>query len=110
MAKQFERVIQRMDNDIRTSCQYECEEEGFMCENCEKLTRPACAGLVPGLELLTDTGSEEDLISKHDPQAHFPSTPVEVSNRPVSLITANGPAQGNKSVKLEVPGLGSALE
>ncbi|CAE7215243.1 Eef2k, partial [Symbiodinium sp. CCMP2456] len=104
-AKQFERVIQCMCTNVKTSCDYECEEEGFVCEHCEKLTRPACAGLVPGFEFLADTGSEEDLISKHDHQAHFPTTPVEVSNRPASLIAANGPVQGNKSVKLEVPEL-----
>ena len=40
----------------------------------------------------------------------LPDTPVERSSRPVSLIAANGPVQGNKSVKLEVPELGSADE
>ena len=109
-AKQFERVIQCMKADMKPSCGYECLEEGWMCEHCEKLSRPACAGLVPGLEFLADTGSEEDLISKHDHSAHFPSTPIGVSDRPVSLITANGPVQGNHTVKLEVPELGSTLE
>ena len=109
-AKQFERVVQCMCNDVKSQCEYECEEEGFVCEHCEKLVRPACAGLVPGLEFLADTGSEEDLISRGDHRAHFPSVPIEVANRPVSLITANGPVQGNASVKLEVPELGSTLE
>ena len=73
-----------------------------MCECCERNVRPSCAGLVPGLEFLADTGSEEDLISKADKQTHFPSIPVGASERPMSLITANGPVQGNKSVKLEL--------
>ncbi|CAE7762117.1 unnamed protein product, partial [Symbiodinium sp. KB8] len=81
-----------------------------MCESCEKTVRPSCAGLVPGLEFLADTGSEEDLISKNDKQAHFPDIPIGAAARPVSLITANGPVQGNTSVKLDVPELGSTLE
>ncbi|CAE7027595.1 unnamed protein product [Symbiodinium sp. KB8] len=84
------------------ACDYECEEEGFMCEGCEKSIRSACAGLVPGLEFLADTGSEEDLISKSDHEAHFSGTPVGGSDRPIWLITAYGPVQANKSVKLEV--------
>ena len=87
------------------ACDYECEEEGFMCEGCEKSIRSACAGLVPGLEFLADTGSEEDLISKSDHEAHFSGTPVGGSDRPIWLITAYGPVQANKSVKLEVPEL-----
>ena len=81
-----------------------------MCEHCERTVRPSCAGLVPGLEFLADTGSEEDLISRTDTQVHFPGTPIGKSERPVSLITANGPVQGNASVKLDVPELGSTLE
>ena len=109
-AKQFERVTQCVVDCIPAACDYECEEEGFMCEGCEKSIKSACAGLVPGLEFLADTCSEEDLISKSDHEAHFSGTPVGRSDRPVSLITANGPMQGNKSVKLEVPELGSTLE
>ncbi|OLQ04708.1 hypothetical protein AK812_SmicGene12191 [Symbiodinium microadriaticum] len=109
-AKQFERVAECMVRNIPAACQYECEEEGLMCESCEKTVRPSCAGLVPGLEFLADTGSEEDLISKNDKQAHFPDIPIGAAARPVSLITANGPVQGNTSVKLDVPELGSTLE
>ena len=109
-AKQFERVAECMVRNIPAACQYECEEEGLMCESCEKTVRPSCAGLVPGLEFLADTGSEEDLISKNEKQAHFPDIPIGAAARPVSLITANGPVQGNASVKLDVPELGSTLE
>ena len=109
-AKQFERVSECMVNDIPASCHYECEEEGLMCEECEKTVRPSCAGLVPGLEFLADAGSEEDLLSKNDKQAHFLDIPIGAAARPVSLITANGPVQGNKTVKLDVPELGSTLE
>ena len=96
--------------DMTAKCEFECDEEGFVCEHCKRLIRPACAGLVPGLEFLADTGSEEDLISKSDCRAHFPDVPIGPSTRPVSLITANGPVKGNQSVKLEVPEISSTLE
>ena len=96
--------------DMTAKCEFECDEEGFVCEHCKRLIRPACAGLVPGLEFLADTGSEEDLISKSDCRAHFPDVPIGPSTRPVSLITANGPGKGNESVKLEVPEIISTLE
>ena len=109
-AKQFERVAECMVRGFPAACHYQCDEEGLMCEHCERTVRPSCAGLVPGLEFLADTGSEEDLISRTDAQVHFPGTPIGKSERPVSLITANGPVQGNASVKLDVPELGSTLE
>ena len=109
-AKQFERVAECMVSEFPAACHYQCDEEGLMCEHCERTVRPSCAGLVPGLEFLADTGSEEDLISRTDAQVHFPGTPIGKSERPVSLITANGPVQGNASVKLDVPELGSTLE
>eukprot|EP00439_Symbiodinium_sp_Y106_P006827 s4042_g1.t1 len=100
-AKQFSNMIECSLQEMKAKCEFECDEEGFVCEHCERLIRPACAGLVPGLEFLADTGSEEDLISKSDCRAHFPDVPIGPSTRPVSLITANGPVKGNQSVKLE---------
>ena len=93
-AKQFSNMIECSLQDMKAKCEFECDEEGFVCEHCERLIRPACAGLVPGLEFLADTGSEEDPISKSDCRAHFPDVPTGPSTRPVSLITANGPAKG----------------
>ena len=109
-AKQFSNMIGCSLHDMNAKCNFECNEEGFVCEHCERLIRPACAGLVPGLEFLADTGSEEDLISKTDCRAHFPDVPIGPSSRPVSLITANGPVKGNQSVKLDVPEINSTLE
>ena len=85
-----------MVREVPAVCHYKCDEEGLMCEHCERTVRPSCAGLVPGLEFLADTGSEEDLISRTDTQVHFPGTPIGKSARPVSLITANGPVQGKR--------------
>ena len=109
-AKQFSDMVECSLHDMKAQCHFECNEEGFVCEHCERLIRPACAGLVPGLEFLADTGSEEDLISKTDCRAHFPDVPIGPSSRPVSLITANGPVKGNQSVKLDVPEIKSILE
>ena len=109
-AKQFSNMVECSLQVMNAKCDFECNEEGFVCEHCERLVRPACAGLVPGLEFLADTGSEEDLISKTDCRAHFPDVPIGPSSRPVSLITANGPVKGNQSVKLEVPEINSTLE
>ena len=71
---------------------------------------PACSGVVPSLEFLADTGSEEDLISKEDLRVHYPSVEVETASRPVSLITANGPVLGNQSVKVDIPELSLPVE
>eukprot|EP00439_Symbiodinium_sp_Y106_P076373 s1894_g15.t1 len=109
-AKQFSNTIECSLQDMNAKCEFECDEEGFVCEHCERLIRPACAGLVPGLEFLADTGSEEDLISKSDCRAHFPDVPIGPFTRPVSLTTANGPVKGDQSVKLEVPEISSILE
>ena len=46
-----------MSQGMKADRDYECEEEGFVCECCERIVRPACAGLVPGLEFLADMGS-----------------------------------------------------
>ena len=53
--------------------------------------------------VLADTGSEKDLISRTDTQVHFPGT-IGKSERPVSLITANGP---ERIGQLDVPELGT---
>ena len=64
--------------DMKAKCNFECDEEGFVCEHCERLVRPACAGLVPGLEVLADTGSEEEdhlpepKMSRNDQTSHRP--------------------------------------
>ena len=109
-AKQFSNMVECSLQGMKAKCDFECnDEEGFVCERCERLVRSGCAGLVPGLEFLADTGSEEDLTSKSDCRAHFPDVPIEPSSRPVSLITAN-PVKGDRSVRLEVPEINSTLE
>ena len=107
-AKQLEALVISMTNDVPTKCGYMCED--LTCESCERTPPPACSGIVPGLEFLADTGSEEDLISKEDLRIHYPSVEVKTASRPVSLITANGPVLGDQSVKVDIPELSLPVE
>ena len=107
-AKQLEALVISMTNDVPTKCGYMCED--LTCESCERTPAPACSGIVPGLEFLADTGSEEDLISKEDLRIHYPSVEVKTASRPVSLITANGPVLGDQSVKVDIPELSLPVE
>ena len=77
-AKRLEAVVNSMMNDVPTKCGYMCED--LTCESCERTPAPACSGIVPGLEFLADTGSEEDLISKEDLRIHFPSVEVKTAS------------------------------
>ena len=43
------------------------------------------------MEIIADTGSEEDLISHSDVEVHFKDKAKKIPSSPVSLITANGP-------------------
>ena len=80
------------------------------CQHCEKVSKKACGGALAGIQFLADTGSEEELISKHDHQAFFSDTQGQNASKPVSPITANGPVQGDKSVSLKIPEFSKPLE
>ena len=100
---------------IPSPCDYECpsnEHEDFnvTCQHCEEVSKTACIGALAGIQFLADTGSEEDLISKHDHQAFCSDIQVQNASKPVSLITANGPVQGDKSVSLKFPEFSNVLE
>ena len=100
---------------IPSPCDYECpsndrEDFNVTCQHCEEVSKTACAGALAGIQFLADTGSEEDLISKHDHQAFFSDIQVQNASKPVSLITANGPVQGDKSVSLKIPEFSNVLE
>ena len=53
-------------------------------QHCEEVSKTACAGALAGIQFLADTGSEEDLISKHDHQAFFSDIQVQNASKPVS--------------------------
>ena len=95
-ARLLEQAVKAMLQGIPSPCDYECpsndrEDFNVTCQHCEEVSKTACAGALAGIQFLADTGSEEDLISKHDHQAFFSDIQVQNASKPVSLITANGP-------------------
>ena len=113
-ARLLEQAVKAMLQGIASPCDYECpsndrEDFNVTCQHCEEVSKTACAGALAGIQFLADTGSEEDLISKHDHQAFFSDIQVQNASKPVSLITANGPVQGDKSVSLKIPEFSNVL-
>ena len=104
VTKELKALVDCVDAGVVAACEFECQE-GITCEFCKSLRRPACPGTRVGIEFFADTGSEEDFISRHDKTTIFPASPVQDATKPVSLMTANGPALGDKSVTLTIPEL-----
>ena len=109
-AKELKGIVDCINSGVVPPCKFECEEEDITCEHCADVCKPACPSRLVGVEFLADTGSEEDLISQYDQQSFFPEASVVDATKPVSLITANGPVLGDKSVNLTIPELGQSLE
>ena len=109
-AKELKGIVDCINSGVVPPCEFECEEEDITCEHCADVCKPACPSRLVGIEFLADTGSEEDLISQYDQQSFFPEASVVDATKPVSLITANGPVLGDKSVNLTIPELGQSLE
>ena len=109
-AKELKGIVDCIYSGVVPPCEFECEGEDMTCEHCTDVSKPACPSRLVGIEFLADTGSEEDLISQQDQQSFFPESSVVDATRPVSLITANGPVLGDKSVNLTIPELGQSLE
>ena len=120
VASELEGIVSSMVNGVSAPCNYMCgddEDENsehpasiLSCEHCCNLNSRACPGFNAGLEFLADTGSEEDLISKHDHATYYASAPIKNATRPVNLITANGPVQGNKAININLPELKLPVE
>ena len=109
-AKELKGIVDCINSGVVPPCKFESEEEDITCEHCVDLCKPACPSKLVGIEFLADTGSEEDRISQQDQQSFFPGAPVVDATKPVSLITANGPVLGDKSVNLMIPELGQNIE
>ena len=109
-ARVLEGVIESIKAGVESKCKYECEEDdGPTCQYCENTLKMSCIS-TNGLEFLADTGSEEDLISRHDHATYYSGVPITEASKQVNLITANGPVQGNKSVNIPIPEFGGDLE
>ena len=57
------------------------------------------------LEIIADTGSEEDLISNSDLDVHFKERAKQIPSNAVSLITANGPVEADTKHEVHVEAL-----
>ena len=104
--KELEAIVMASLNDANVLCNFECSDFGLTCQHCEKLHQLSCAAHNAGLEFLADTGSEEDLISGSDHELYY----SESASKHVSLMTANGSIQGDRSVTLSMPMIGQTAE
>ena len=103
-------------NGYVPKCKYKCKNDSGVCKHCcvdsqsneQQAQAPACPASTP-LEVIADTGSEEDLISKYNRRVYFPKTQETKAEDPVYLQTANGPILADKVAKVNSPELGSDL-
>ena len=103
-------------NGYVPKCKYKCKNDSGVCKHCcvdlqsnnKQPQAPACPASTP-LEVIADTGSEEDLISKYNRRVYFPKTQETKAEDPVYLQTANGPILADKVAKVNSPELGSDL-
>ena len=109
-AKELEAIVMASLNDASVLCNFECSDFGLTCQHCEKLYQLSCAAHNAGLEFLADTGSEEDLISGSDHELYYSEIPIKSASKHVSLMTANGSIQGDRSVTLSMPMIGQTAE
>ena len=62
------------------------------------------------LEIIADTGSEEDLISHSDLEVHFRDKARKIPSNPISLITANGAVDADTKHEVYVETLKDSLQ
>ena len=109
-AKELEAIVVASTNDVKVPCNFEGSDFGLTCQHCEKLYQLSCVAHNAGLEFLADTGSEEDLISRSDHELYYSEIPIESASKHVSLMTANGSIQGDRSVTLSMPMIGQTVD
>ena len=104
-------------NGYAPKCKYKCKNDSGVCKHCcvelqsntqQQAQAPACPASTP-LEVIADTGSEEDLISKYNRRMCFPETQETKAEDPVYFQTANGPILADEVAKVKSPELGSDL-
>ena len=96
----LESAVTGMNQGIDVRCKYKCRTRDGFCIHCKcaapipMIATPARAN-ASNLEIIADTGSEEDLISNSDLEVHFKERARQISSNAVSLITANGPVEAD---------------
>ncbi|CAE7902779.1 unnamed protein product, partial [Symbiodinium necroappetens] len=105
----LESAVKGIELGIRVKCSYRCRgREGFCAKCKEAVPLPSYAAAAvtsENLEIIADTGSEEDLISRSDLEAHFKGKAKKVASNPVSLLTANGPVDAETKHEVYVESL-----
>ena len=111
----LESAVNGMKLGVRVKCGYRCRgREGFCtkCKDAVALPTFAAAAVNHGanLEIIADTGSEEDLISHSDLEVHFRDKARKIPSKPISLITANGAVDSDTKHEVYVETLKDSLQ
>ena len=99
----------------KTKCKHRCCKPDFACRHCAAgnimsgTAAPARKEL-QSLDIIADTGSEEDLISSSDLRKCFEGVGRKVDATPVNLHTANGIVEASSRTEVEVPSMNGSLE
>ena len=111
----LESAVKGMKLGVRVKCGYRCRgREGF-CTKCKDAVAPptfaaAAVNHEANLEIIADTGSEEDLISHSDLEVHFRDKARKIPSTPISLITANGAVDADTKHEVYVEALKDSLQ
>ena len=111
----LESAVTGMSQGVDVKCKYKCRTRDGFCIHCK------CAAPIPviatparangsNLEIIADTGSEEDLISNSDLEVHFKERAKQIPSNAVSLITANGPVEADSKHEVHVEALDQPLQ
>ena len=114
-ATYLESAVTGMSQGIDVKCKYKCRTRDGFCIHCK------CAASIPviatparvngsNLEIIADTGSEEDLISHSDLDVHFKERAKQIPSNAVSLITANGSVEADTKHEVHVEALDQPLQ
>ena len=112
----LESAVNSMKLGVRVKCGYKCRgREGF-CNKCKdavplpSIIAAAAMSKETNLEIIADTGSEEELISHSDLEVHFKDKAKKIPSSPVSLITANGPVDAETKHEVYIEALMNSLQ
>ena len=111
----LESAVTGMRQGIDVRCKYKCHTRDGFCIHCKSaapIPMIATPARVNGsnLEIIADTGSEEDLISHSDLDVHFRERAKQIPSNAVSLITANGPVEADTKHEVHVEALDQPLQ
>ena len=111
----LESAVTGMNQGIDVKCKYNCGNRDGFCIHCKSaapIPMIATPARVNGsnLEIIADTGSEEDLISNSDLNIHFRDRAKQIPSNAVSLITANGSVEADTKHEVHVEALDKPLQ